>query len=124
MSGALAELRPETVTDLWAAARALRAEAEQEGTPVPLRRALVCAAIAGSGGAPAEFTALVAELHRAALRLALDPIPLFDAASGLVADGDHPAREALVTYPRRPPAERRLDQVAARELDSRLRGAD
>ena len=35
-------------------------------------------------------------------QLAIDPIPLFDAASALVDEADEPAREALVTLPREP----------------------
>jgi hypothetical protein len=35
-------------------------------------------------------------------RLAIDPIPLFDAASALVDEDDEPAREALVNVPREP----------------------
>ena len=117
----MAELAPDTVADLWRLARALGERAEEECSPVPLRRALVTAAVAGSGDSMVAYSALVSELHRIALRVGLDPIPLFDAASALVADDDRPAREVLVTYPRRPPSERGLDRAAARELDARLR---
>jgi hypothetical protein len=95
-------LAPETVADLWADARELAAVAEREADPPALRRALVMCAVAGSGGDPEGFRALLADVHRAAKRLAFgDPQPLFDAAAALVAQDDLPAREAIVLAPSR-----------------------
>jgi hypothetical protein len=95
-------VKPETVTDLWAEARALALQAEQEMDHPALRRALVVCAVAGSGGDPESFRALLADVHRAAKRLAFaDPQPLFDAAAALVAHDDLAAREAIVLAPSR-----------------------
>jgi hypothetical protein len=90
-----------TVAELWAQARALGERADREGSPADLRRALVVLAVAGSGDDVGAYGGIVAALHRVAKRLGLDPVPLFDAASALVADPDVRAREALVTHPRR-----------------------
>ena len=97
-----APLRPETVADLWAQARALALRAEREADHPALRRALVTCAVAGSGDDPEGFRALLADVHRAAKRLAFaDPQPLFDAAAALVAQPDLAAREAIVLAPSR-----------------------
>jgi hypothetical protein len=102
-----AALAPATVADLWAHAQALAEQAERELSPPAVRRALVVLAVAGSGGDPAAFERLVSDLEGRVRRLALDPVPLFDAAAALVADEDVAAREALVTVPRRTPVGRR-----------------
>ena len=98
-------LEPETVSDLWAHARELCEQAEVELAPPAVRRALVTLAVAGSGGDPAGFRAEVERVQVAARRCALDSVPLFDAASALVAEDDGAAREAFITVPRnlRPP---------------------
>jgi hypothetical protein len=115
-------LAPETVRDLWAHARELALQAERESDHPALRRALVTCAVAGSGGDPEAFRALLADVHRAAKRLAFaDPQPLFDAAAALVAQDDLPAREAIVLAPSRdvPPPRPPLSGTMYDELRSR-----
>lgn len=98
------ELQPATVENLWAQARELTRRATEEADHAALRRALVVAAVAGSGGDVATFRQIVDEIAQASIRLAFaDPQPLFDAAAALVADDDYPAREAIVLAPTRDP---------------------
>ena len=98
------ELTGATVENLWAQARDLMERAVTEADHAALRRALVVAAVAGSGNDVKTFRALVDELARASVKLAFaDPQPLFDAAAALVADDDYPAREAIVLAPTREP---------------------
>lgn len=106
MTSGMTALQPATVQDLWAQVRALTERAAQEGSPVDLRRALVMLAVAGSGAAVPAYVELVEMVDAVARRLGMDPVPLFDAAAALVAFEDEPAREALVTVPRRLPASR------------------
>jgi hypothetical protein len=95
-------LQPATVENLWAQARELAGRALSEADHAALRRALVVAAVAGSGSDPAAFRELVEMIAKASARLAFaDPQPLFDAAAALVADDDYPAREAIVLAPTR-----------------------
>ncbi len=95
-------LQPATVENLWAQARELMDRAVVEADHAALRRALVVAAVAGSGRDVEAFRALVDDLARASARLAFaDPQPLFDAAAALVAENDFPAREAIVLAPTR-----------------------
>ena len=95
-------LHPETVADLWAQARGLAERASVEADHPALRRALVMCAVAGSGGDPDGFRALLDLVFRAARRLAFaDPQPLFDAAAALVAEEDLTAREIIVLAPSR-----------------------
>lgn len=97
-------LQPATVENLWAQARELTQRAVAEADHAALRRALVVAAVAGSGGDVAEYRVLVEAMARASVKLAFaDPQPLFDAAAALVADDDFPAREAIVLAPSREP---------------------
>jgi hypothetical protein len=105
MGVAVAGLVSATVADLWAHARALCEQAEVELAPPAVRRALVTLAVAGSGGDPEGFRDEVERVHKAARRCALDSVPLFDAASALLAEDDSDARAAFVTVPRnlRPP---------------------
>jgi hypothetical protein len=93
-------VNPGTVADLWAHARELVAISDREGTPVYARRALVVLAVAGSGGDAAAYEAEAREVLKALARIGLDPLPLFDAASALVAEDDPAARACLVTLPR------------------------
>lgn len=93
-------LEKDTVSDLWAHARELCEQAEVELAPPAVRRALVTLAVAGSGGDPEGFRREVERVHRAARKCALDSVPLFDAASALLAEDDVAAREAFVTVPR------------------------
>jgi len=104
----LSSLTADTVAELWAHARALAEEGARELSPPAVRRALVSLAVAGSGGDPAAFEREVEAVHRACRTLALDPVPLFDAASALVAEADVEARAVLVNLPRReaPPPRR------------------
>ena len=95
-----------TTAALWAHARDLGERGARELSPAQLRRALVTLAVAGSGEDPAAFRAAATAVCEAMRRLAIDPLPLFDAASALVDEGDEPAREALVTVPRAPHAAR------------------
>ncbi len=100
-------LQPATVENLWAQARDLMERATAEADHAALRRALVIAAVAGSGTDVETFRALVDDLARASVKLAFaDPQPLFDAAAALVADDDYPAREAIVLAPTREPPRR------------------
>ena len=92
--------------ELWAHARELGETGAQELSPAQLRRALVTLAVAGSGDDPAAFRATAKVVRDGLRQLAIDPIPLFDAASALVHEADEPAREALVTLPREPRAPR------------------
>ena len=103
-------MSPEVVEALWREARALADRGAAEHSPSDTRRALVMLAIAGSGGDQAAFEGEVMAVHRACRALALDPIPLFDAASALVAEDDLDARSVLVTLARReaPPPRRPL----------------
>ena len=95
-------MTPEVARALWDEARALAAQAEAEMDHPALRRALVVCAVAGSAGDPDGFRALLADVFRAAKRLAFaDPQPLFDAAAALVAADDLAAREAIVLAPSR-----------------------
>ena len=91
--------------ELWAHAREL-GETGRGALPAQLRRALVTLAVAGSGDDRAAFRATAKVVREGLRRLAIDPIPLFDAASALVHEADEPAREALVTLPREPRAPR------------------
>jgi hypothetical protein len=100
MAAAHTPLGAQTTADLWAHARDLTQRGAQELSPVLLRRALVTLAIAGSGDDPAGYRAAAAGVRDAFRRLAVDPVPLFDAASALVHEDDAPARETLVTLPR------------------------
>jgi hypothetical protein len=93
-------IAPETVADLWAHAREHCERAERELDPGGVRRAAVVLAVAGSAGDEDGFRAEVARLVRAARKVAMDPIPLFDAASALVDRADDLAREIFVTAPR------------------------
>jgi hypothetical protein len=98
------ELQPATVENLWAQARELTERAIREADHAALRRALVVAAVAGSGNDPEAFRALCDEIARGSVRLAFaDPQPLFDAAAALVAEDDFKAREAIVLAPTRHP---------------------
>jgi hypothetical protein len=95
-------MTPEVVAELWAEARELAALADRESDHPALRRALVMCAVAGSGGDAEGFRALLADVYRAAKRLAFaDPQPLFDAAAALVAQDDLLARETIVLAPSR-----------------------
>jgi hypothetical protein len=69
---------------------------------------MVTLAVAGSGTDPEGFEHEVLLVQRALRALGLDPVPLFDAASALVAEDDLAARRVLVTAPRReaPPLRR------------------
>ncbi len=97
-------LQPATVENLWAQARELMERAVLEADHAALRRALVVAAVAGSGNDVETYRTLVDELARASVKLAFaDPQPLFDAAAALVADDDFKAREAIVLAPTRQP---------------------
>ncbi len=97
-------LQPSTVENLWAQARELGERATAEADHAALRRALVVAAVAGSGNDPEAFSALLVDLAAASRRLAFaDPQPLFDAAAALVDHDDLPAREAIVLAPTREP---------------------
>ena len=96
-----APLTPSAVAELWAHARELAAVGERELSPPHVRRALVTLAVAGSGGDEAAYETEVAAVNRAFRALALDPVPLFDAASALVAEEDVTARGVLVNLPRR-----------------------
>ena len=90
--------------NLWAQARELTEQAVAEADHAALRRALVIAAVAGSGNDVETFRTLVNELAQASVKLAFaDPQPLFDAAAALVAQDDFPAREAIVLAPTREP---------------------
>ena len=92
----------DTARALWDEARELAATAEREADHPALRRALVMCAIAGSADDAEGFQALLADVFRAARRLAFaDPQPLFDAAAALVATDDVAAREAIVLAPSR-----------------------
>jgi hypothetical protein len=93
-------IAPETVQDLWAHAREEAARAERELEPAAVRRAVVVLAVAGSGGDAAGFKAQVRGVMLAARKVGMDPVPLFDAASAMVARDDVAAREALITSPR------------------------
>jgi hypothetical protein len=88
--------------ELWAHARELGETGARELSPPQLRRALVTLAVAGSGDDPAAFRAAAKVVRDGLRELAIDPIPIFDAASALVHEADEPAREALVTVPREP----------------------
>ena len=102
-------LEPATVAELWAHARVLAKMARTELSPAHARRAMVMLAIAGSGNDVAAFEKEVKGVHDALRALALDPVPLFDAASALVAEDDVEARSVLVNLPRRDaPPPRRL----------------
>ena len=95
-------LQGATVENLWAHARDLNARAAAEANHPALRRALVVAAVAGSGGDVVEYRLLVEGIALTAQRLAFaDPQPLFDAAAALVAEDDLAAREAIVLAPSR-----------------------
>ncbi len=96
-------LQPATVQDLWAHASELAERAITEHDHPALRRALVTIAVAGSGGDPDAYRAVVDRVFAAARKLALDPHPLFDAAAALVAEDDAAAREAIVLAPDRAP---------------------
>jgi len=93
-------IAPETVADLWAHAREQSERAERELDPGAIRRAAVVLAVAGSGGDDDAFRAEVARLMRAARKVGMDPVPLFDAASAMVDREDGVARAAFVTAPR------------------------
>jgi hypothetical protein len=101
-------LESATVAELWRHARALAELGAREHSPPHARRALVTLAVAGSGGDAAGFEAEVVAVHRSLRLLGLDPVPLFDAASALLAEDDHAARGVMVTLPRRaaPPPRR------------------
>jgi len=103
-------LEPGTVAELWAHARALAQLARTELSPPHARRALVTLAVAGSGGDVAAYEKEVKAVDGALRALALDPVPLCDAASALVAEDDVAARGVLVNLPRReaPAPPRRL----------------
>jgi hypothetical protein len=95
-------LQGSTVENLWAQARELSERALAEADHPALRRALVVAAVAGSGSDPEAYRALVESIARASARLAFaDPQPLFDAAAALVDHDDLTAREAIVLAPTR-----------------------
>jgi hypothetical protein len=104
----VAALAAESVADLWRHARALADLGAREASPAHVRRALGALAVAGSGGDPDAFEREVVAVQRAFRRLALDPVPLFDAASALVDEDDSVARGVLVNVPRReaPPPRR------------------
>ncbi len=101
-------LGDQTVAELWAHARELAETGARELSPPAARRALVTLAVAGSGGDVEAFEREVKAVHRACRALGLDPVPLFDAASALVAEEDVEARGVLVNLPRReaPPPRR------------------
>ncbi len=101
-------LGTETVAELWRHARGLAELGAREHSPPHARRALVTLAVAGSGGDAAAFEAEVVVVHRSLRLLGLDAVPLFDAASALLAEDDHAARSVMVTLPRRevPPPRR------------------
>ena len=94
-------LEPTTVHDLWRHARELAEVARAEVSPPAARRALVVLAVAGAGGELAAYEREVMAVYRAFRALGLDPIPIFDAASALVADEELEARGLLVNLPRR-----------------------
>ncbi len=94
-------LGAETIAELWRHARALAELGAREHSPPHARRALVTLAVAGSGGDGAGFEAEVEVVHRSLRLLGLDPVPIFDAASALLAEDDHSARSVMVTLPRR-----------------------
>jgi len=103
-------IAPETVKDLWAHAAELARRAEEEADHPALRRALVTCAVAGSGDDPDGFRALLADVQRAARKLAFaDTQPLFDAAAALVAEEDLTAREIIVLAPSADPGPLRPD---------------
>lgn len=104
----MTSIEPATVADLWAHARSLAETGARELSPPHARRALVALAIAGSGADTAAFEREALAVNQAFRALGLDPVPLFDAASALVAEEDLAAREVLVTLPRReaPPPRR------------------
>jgi hypothetical protein len=93
-------LEKDTVSELWAHAREHCERAERELDPGGVRRAAVVLAVAGSAGDEDGFRAEVACLVRAARKVGMDPIPLFDAASAMVDPADDLAREVFVTAPR------------------------
>ncbi len=93
-------LGPHTVAELWVHARELAETGAREMSPPQVRRALVVLAVAGSGGDPAAFEAEARAVQRAFRALGFDPVPLFDAASALVAEDDVEARAVLVNLPR------------------------
>ena len=93
-------IAPDTVRDLWAHSRDEAERAERELEPAAVRRALVVLAVAGSGGDPEAFRGEVRRVMLAARKVGMDPVPLFDAASAMVARDDVAAREALITSPR------------------------
>ncbi len=97
----VAPLSPASLRDLWRHARELAEQAETEVSPPAARRALVVLAVAGAGGDLAGFEREVIAVHRAFRALGIDPVPVFDAASALVADEELEARGVLVTLPRR-----------------------
>ena len=101
-------LGSEAVAELWRHAHELATIAAQELSPPAARRALVVLAVAGSGGDLAAFEAEALHVHRGLRALGLDPVPLFDAASALVAEEDMEARSIFVNLPRReaPPPRR------------------
>ena len=103
-------LSPSTVAELWAHARELAETGARELSPPQVRRALVTLAVAGSGGDEAAYAREVRAVNQAFRTLGLDPVPLFDAASALVAEEDIGARATLVNLPRReaPPPRRPL----------------
>jgi hypothetical protein len=90
-----------TVAELWAHARELAEVGTRELSPPHVRRALVTLAVAGAGGDDAGYEREVLAVAKAFRTLGLDPVPLFDAASALVAEDDIAARAALVNLPRR-----------------------
>jgi hypothetical protein len=105
------QLSAAAVAELWAHAHELADTGAREHSPPQVRRALVTMAVAGSGGDVAAFEAELLLLYAAFRRLGLDPMPLFDAASALVAEDDMDARGVFVNLPRReaPPPRRPVD---------------
>jgi hypothetical protein len=101
-------LGPATVAELWAHAHELADRGAREHSPPQVRRALVTMAVAGAGGDVRAFEAELLLVLRAFRTLGLDPMPLFDAASALVAEDDIDARGVFVNMPRReaPPPRR------------------
>ena len=101
-------LSAETVAELWSHAHELAETGAREHSPPQVRRALVTMAVAGSGGDVEAFEGELLVLYRSFRMLGLDPLPLFDAASALVAEDDLEARGVFVNMPRReaPPPRR------------------
>ena len=93
-------IAPDTARALWVHAREEAERAERELEPSAVRRALVVLAVAGSAGDAEAYREEVRRVMLAARKVAMDPVPLFDAGSALVDVADTAAREALITAPR------------------------